>query len=109
MTFDPVPFLHITAFLPYSTAQPQVNKRVRVTHECERVMLRELASHSRALDASHVSAKGVNCTACGSEIACASASKIAIVSITVSANKTASASNIASASKIVHTSKSRVQ
>ena len=72
------------------------------------------------LDASHASAKGVNCTACGSEIACASAStmrvrvqceceynasasKIASASITASASKTASASNVASASKVADT------
>ena len=41
---------------------------------------RALASHLRALDASHASAKGVNCTACGSEIVCASATEIASAS-----------------------------
>ena len=44
----------------------------------------------------HTSVKGVNRTACGTEIGCVSASKIA------------SASSIGSASKIVDTSKSQV-
>ena len=112
--------------LAYSAAQPQVNKRVRATRERSRVTLRALADHSRALDASHASAEGVNCTACGSEIACVSAStmrvrvqyeceynasvsKIASASIPASASKTARASNVASASKIAVTNKSQVR
>ena len=79
----PVEFFHSTKTDgvdtgTYSTAQPQVYKRVRATCERSRVTLRALAGHSRALDASHASAKGVNCTACGSEIACASASKMLV-------------------------------
>ena len=99
----------------YSAAQPQGNKRVRVTREHSRVTLRALTSHSRVLDASRASAKGVNCTACGSEIACESASEIAsvssvtsaseIASSVASASEIASASSVASASKIASASK----
>ena len=100
---------YIVMFSCYSAAQPQVNKRVRVTRERSRVTLRALASHSRALDASHTSAEGVNCTACGSEIASASsvasASEIASASSVASASEIASASTVASASKIVSASK----
>ena len=45
-----------------------------------------LASHSLVLFATHASAKGVNCTVCGSEIAC--------VSKSASASKTAGASKL---------------
>ena len=62
----------------YSTTQPQVNKRVRATRKHSQVTLRALASHSRALNASHASAKGVNCTACGSEIASASTKRVRV-------------------------------
>ena len=62
----------------YSAAQPQVNKRVQATRERSRVTLRAFAIHSRVLDASHVSAKGANCTACGSEIVCASTKRVRV-------------------------------
>ena len=51
-------------------------------------------SQSPVLYATHASAKGVNCTVCGGEIACASASRAASAS---------------SASKITGVSKSRVR
>ena len=70
----------------YSTAQMQLNKQVRATHKLSQVTQRALASHSRVLYATHASAKGVNCAACGSEIACVSASCIASVSSAVSAS-----------------------
>ena len=56
----------------YSAAQTQLYKPVRVTHERLRVTQRALASDSCVFYATHASPKGVNCTACGSEIACAS-------------------------------------
>ena len=52
----------------------------------------------------HVSVKGANCAACGSEIKCAS--KIASTRKTVSASTSKIASSVASASRIVGASKS---
>ena len=76
-------------------------KQVRATHERLRVTQRALVSHSGVFYATHTSAKGVNCTTCGSEIA--RASKFASV------NKSVSASSIASASKTASVSKSQVR
>ena len=88
--------------VPYSTAQMQLNQRVRATRE---VTLQMLASRSRVFYATHAGVKGVNCASCGSEIGCASESKIASTSKTASASSVASASKIASASRIVGASK----
>ena len=78
-----------------------------MARERSRLTLRAFASHWRALDASHASAKGVNCTSCGSEIACASASEIASASKIANASSIASAGEIASASSVASASKTR--
>ena len=84
----------------YSTTQTQLNKRVWATRKRLRVTLRVLASHSRVFYATHVSVKDVNCASCGSELACASQSKVERVSQPASASQTPSVSKRMSANKI---------
>ena len=68
-----------------------------------------LASNLHLFYAAHASANGVNCTTCGSEIACASIMTSASASSIASASKLACLHKTANVSKIADASKSQVQ
>ena len=87
----------------YSTAWMQLDKQVRATWGCLQVTWCTLSSHWLVLYATHMRAKGVNCTAWDGEIVYVS---ILQVGVKLCESYIVSASNIASASKIAGASTS---